>query len=515
MYSKIISGTALGIDGLLVSVETDISQGLPGLSLVGYLASSVKEAGERVRTALRNSGFFLPPSKITVNLSPADVRKDGTGYDVAIAVGILISMGKIILSEELNKEIASTLFIGELGLDGNVLPIRGVLPIVDYAAKMGIRNVVLPNENKEEASFVKEVNIYPVKSLQELIDMLHAGSFPEPYVPHDTSEVSPVETLDDLADIKGQELMKRGVIAAVAGFHNIIMTGAAGAGKSMIAKCIPGLMPPLSYEESMELTKIYSVAGLLECDMRFMDRRPFRSPSQNISQTAMLGGGTVPKPGEVSLANSGVLFLDEFPEFKRDVLESLRQPMEDKKVSISRVKGSYTFPARFMLVSARNNCPCGFYPDRSRCRCNAGEIFRYQSRISHPIMDRIDIRLEVKRVSFGELFTVEEGMSTESARQLILSARERQKYRYRNEKFNYNSEVPQSMINEYIKLSDKEQRILKEVFEQQDMSARGYFRLLKLIRTIADINDRDEIKLSDIEEAVFFRNETQSKGEFV
>ena len=357
MYSKIISGTALGIDGLLVSVETDISQGLPGLSLVGYLASSVKEAGERVRTALRNSGFFLPPSKITVNLSPADVRKDGTGYDVAIAVGILISMGKIILSEELNKEIASTLFIGELGLDGNVLPIRGVLPIVDYAAKMGIRNVVLPNENKEEASFVKEVNIYPVKSLQELIDMLHAGSFPEPYVPHDTSEVSPVETLDDLADIKGQELMKRGVIAAVAGFHNIIMTGAAGAGKSMIAKCIPGLMPPLSYEESMELTKIYSVAGLLECDMRFMDRRPFRSPSQNISQTSMLGGGTVPKPGEVSLANSGVLFLDEFPEFKRDVLESLRQPMEDKKVSISRVKGSYTFPARFMLVSARNNCP--------------------------------------------------------------------------------------------------------------------------------------------------------------
>ena len=514
MYSKIISGTALGIDGLLVSVETDISQGLPGLSLVGYLASSVKEAGERVRTALRNSGFFLPPSKITVNLSPADIKKDGTGYDLAIAVGILISMGKLVLNEEMNKEIASTLFIGELGLDGNVLPIKGVLPIVDYAAKMGIRNVVLPNENKEEASFVKNVNLFPVESMPELINILYSGRWPEPYIPSEENEIS-VTTLDDLSDIKGQELMKQGVMVAVAGFHNIIMTGAAGAGKSMIAKCIPGLMPALSYEESMELTKIYSVAGLLDSHMRFIGRRPFRSPSQNISQTAMIGGGSFPKPGEVSLANSGVLFLDEFPEFSRNVLESLRQPMEDKKVSISRVKGSYTFPAKFMLVSARNNCPCGFYPDRSKCRCNAGEIFRYQSRISHPIMDRIDIRLEVKRVSFGELFTEESGMSTIEAKGIIMNARERQKYRYRNESFSYNSEVPQGMINEYIKLTDREHQILKEIFEEQDMSARGYFRLLKLIRTIADINDREEIKLTDIEEAVFFRNESQTKGDFV
>lgn len=514
MYSKIMSGTALGIDGLLVSVETDISQGLPGLSLVGYLASSVKEAGERVRTALRNSGFFFPPSKITVNLSPADIRKDGTGYDLAIAVGILISMGKIILNEEMNNDLANTLFIGELGLDGNILPIKGVLPIVDYAAKMGIRNVVLPNENKEEASFVKDINLFPVESLTEIINILYIGHWPAPYVP-DEREGTMVTTLDDLSDIKGQELMKQGVIVAVAGFHNIIMTGAAGAGKSMIAKCIPGLMPSLSYEESMELTKIYSVAGLLDSDMRFIHRRPFRSPSQNISQTAMIGGGAIPKPGEVSLANSGVLFLDEFPEFSRNVLESLRQPMEDKKVSISRVKGSYTFPAKFMLVSARNNCPCGFYPDRSKCKCNAGEIFRYQSRISHPIMDRIDIRLEVKRVSFGELFSEEPGLSTRKARDIIMNARERQKYRYKNEKFSFNSEVPQGMINEYIKLTDREHRILKEIFEEQDMSARGYFRLLKLIRTIADINDRDEIKLSDIEEAIFFRNESQTKGDFV
>lgn len=292
MYSKIMSGTALGIDGLLVSVETDISQGLPGLSLVGYLASSVKEAGERVRTALRNSGFFFPPSKITVNLSPADIRKDGTGYDLAIAVGILISMGKIILNEEMNNDLANTLFIGELGLDGNILPIKGVLPIVDYAAKMGIRNVVLPNENKEEASFVKDINLFPVESLTEIINILYIGHWPAPYVP-DEREGTVVTTLDDLSDIKGQELMKQGVIVAVAGFHNIIMTGAAGAGKSMIAKCIPGLMPSLSYEESMELTKIYSVAGLLDSDMRFIHRRPFRSPSQNISQTAMIGASCI------------------------------------------------------------------------------------------------------------------------------------------------------------------------------------------------------------------------------
>ena len=514
MYSKVLSGVALGIDGMLISVETDISTGLPGLSLVGYLASSVKEAGDRVRAALKNIGYFLPSKKITINLSPADVRKDGTNYDLAIAMSILLSMGTIPDDEKLNKEISESLFLGELGLDGSIIHINGVLPIVDYAKKQGIKRVIIPASNADEAAYVKDIEIIPIEHLYDLMNSLSEGVWPATHVMHGLAEtrLEEVQTYPDLADIKGQELMKRGLVIAVAGFHNIIMTGAAGSGKSMIAKCIPGIMPEMSYEEKMELTKIYSVAKLLNTNGKLLDRRPFRSPGQSITDIALCGGGAKAKPGEISLANGGVLFLDELPEYRRNVIESLRQPLEDRQITVSRSRGMFTYPARFMLVSARNNCPCGFYPDRERCRCTSGEIFRYQNRVSHPIMDRIDIRLEVKPVEMRALFNEEKGLSSSEARKLICIARERQIRRFRGEGFNFNSEIPQNKVDEFIKLDSAMKEKMKCIFETTRMSARGYYRMLRLVRTIADIEDRDEIIDSDIDEALFFRNESDFRG---
>ncbi len=514
MYSKITSGSAMGIDAVIVNVEADVSAGLPGLNLVGYLSSSVREAGDRVRAALRNTGYFLPSQKITINLSPADVRKEGSAYDLAIAVSILISIGSFKLSEEFRKELGRTLFMGELGLDGRVLGTNGVLSVVDYAREKGYNRFVVPYPNAVEASLVKNVAITPLNTLQDMIDILSSENWGDTFTTPEKTEIE--DTFEyDLADIKGQETMKRGVIIAVAGFHNILMTGAAGSGKSMIAKCIPGIMPPLTYSESMELTKIYSVAGLLSTEAGMMHRRPFRSPHQNISEAALCGGGSSPKPGEVTLSNSGVLFLDEFPEFRRSSIEALRQPMEDKQVTVSRIKATYTFPARFMLVSSRNNCPCGYYPDRTKCRCNAGEIFRYQSRISHPIMDRIDIRLEVSPVSYEQLFSDTQGLCSEEARRIIIQARRRQESRYKNESFIFNSEIPQSKINEYIILGSSEKELLESVYTEKELSARAYFRLLRLSRTIADINDRENITTSDIEEAVFYRNDSDKGREML
>ena len=345
MYSKIYSGIALGIDGLIITVETDISMGLPGLNLVGYLSSSVKEAADRVRTALKNAGYHIPSMKVTVNLSPADIRKDGTLFDTAIATGILISMGCFNFSEEFENEIEKTLFLGELGLDGSILPVKGVLPIVDHALKKGFERIVVPRENAREASFIKELEIIPVSSLSDIINIFYREDWGECFKPSEPENDPSPLFLHDLKDIRGQETMKRGVIIGVAGFHNILLTGAAGSGKSMIAKCIPELMPDLTYNESLELTKIYSVSGDLDLTGGLMNKRPFRAPGQNVSVPALIGGGNNPKPGEVSLANGGVLFLDEFPEYSRAVIEGLRQPMEDHMVNVSRVKASYTFPA--------------------------------------------------------------------------------------------------------------------------------------------------------------------------
>ena len=501
MYSIIKSGCPLGIGGMLVSVEADISQGLPSLSLVGYLSSSVREAGDRVRTALQNSGYGLPPRRITVSLSPADIRKEGAGYDLAIAVALLCSMGAI--SPEKTEDY---MFLGELGLDGSVREIPGVLAVAHFAAGQGIRKLIVPAGNAQEASCIEGLSVFGVDTLTDVVEFLEGGLILDPVFP-DLQTLQPVEEVHDISEIHGQRTMKRGMEIAVAGFHNIILTGAAGSGKSLMAKCLPGLMPEMTYEEQLELTKIYSVAGLLKGEgTGLLRRRPFRSPHSNVSLPALLGGGTIPRPGEVSLANSGVLFLDEFPHFAKGVIESLRAPMEDQEVTISRVKASYRFPSRFMLVAARNNCPCGFYPDRARCRCTERQIVEYRNRISHPIMDRIDIRIEVRPVEIGDLLGEAAGETSETVRGRIEEARARQVHRFREESFCYNSGIPQRRMKEYIHLGDQETELLKQVYQQGGLSARGYFKVLRLARTIADLAGQEEIRKEDLVEALFFRN---------
>ena len=507
MYSKVTSGTALGIEGKIISVEVDISAGLPGISMVGNLAPSVREAGDRVRTALKNINVCLPPRKVTVNLSPGDLRKTGTGFDLPIAAAILLSLSDKSRDSELDSFLQSSLILGELALDGSVLPISGVLPTIDHAHKMGIDRFIIPYGNLREASFIKDINIHPIKHLSQLYSMLEDGVIPDCERYDDSETDHEISGSYDLADVKGQETMKRGVIIAVAGFHNILLTGAAGSGKSMISKCIPGIMPEPTYEEMLELTKIYSISGKLLNDDGFIKSRPFRSPHSSVTDIAMLGGGMNVMPGEVSLATSGVLFLDEFPEFRRNVIDALRQPMEDKVINVSRLKASYTYPANFMLVAARNNCPCGFYPDRKRCRCTDTERINYGNKISYPIMDRIDIRLDVRQVSYLDLKDDDTGMSSAEARDIVKRAREIQADRYRNETFNYNSEIPQNRIDDYIRLDARGEEHLRKAFEDSIISARGYTRILKLARTIGDINGHSDVTSDDIEEALFFRNE--------
>ena len=506
MYSKINSGCPLGIDGMLVSVEADIAQGLPGLSLVGYLSSSVREAGDRVRTALRNSGYGLPPRRITVSLSPADVRKDGAGYDLAIATALLCSM-EVISPDGLEEY----LILGELGLDGSVRGIPGVLPVAHFASRSGIRKLIVPLENAAEASCIDGVEVYGVSGLCEMISFLNGEQSISPSVYSEDRGREPA-ILHDFSEIHGQKVMKRGMEIAVAGFHNIILTGAAGAGKSLLAKCIPGIMPPMTYDEQLELTKIYSVAGLLKNGDGLVRTRPFRSPHTSVSASAMLGGGSVPKPGEVSLSSHGVLFLDELPEFNRGIIESLRAPLEDKEITVSRVRTSCSFPAKFMLVAARNHCPCGYYPDRSRCRCTERQIADYQNRVSHPIMDRIDIRIEVCPVKMEELLSSEKEEGSLLVRGRIEEARERQLFRYRGEAFHFNSELPQKKLSEYIRLSSEEEERVKQIYRRGELSARGYFRVLRLARTIADVNGRETIGGRELTEALFFRNVSEEGG---
>ena len=517
MYSKVYSGIPVGIEGMLISVEADISNGLPAFDLVGYLAASVKEARDRVRSALRNSGFILPAQRITVNLSPADVRKDGTGFDLSIAVAVLIAMQVIPDSEKFNN----ILFLGELGLDGRILPVPGVLPIVHFASSRGINTVVVPSGNVTEARFIQDIEVIPVGSLRNLIEMLYemcsggemgdlvfGENRDDTYLEVENPERRKEDSeYADFADIRGMETAKRGMLIAAAGFHNILMTGAAGSGKSMMAKALPGILPEMDYKEKLELTKIYSVAGLLKGSTSLIERRPYRAPHYSVSEYALIGGGEKPRPGEISLATGGVLFLDEFPHFKKTAIEALRQPMEDKRVTVSRVRASYTFPARFMLVAARNNCPCGLYPDRTRCKCTYHEIVTYQNRISHPIMDRIDIRLAVTPLPYEEMFRKEKGTPSSVMRSMVETARERQSHRFRKESWSFNSEIPQGSMEKYINLSLACDRMLKTEYDKTDISARGYFKLLRLVRTVADLNDRDNITEDDIKEAIYFRNE--------
>ncbi|MBS4960935.1 MAG: YifB family Mg chelatase-like AAA ATPase, partial [Clostridiales bacterium] len=391
MISKLKSCTLSGIDGTIVDVETDISQGLPGYDLVGLPDNAVKESKERVRTAIKNSGFTLPPKKITINLAPADVRKEGTHFDLPIAAGILLAGGVIT-----PKNLENTLFIGELSLDGSVRRVNGVLPMVISGYEQGFRKFIVPAENAGEASLIDGTESYPVSSLKELVDLLNGQIKNKPYHT-DISKLFSSEFKDsplDFSDVRGQESAKRALEIAAAGSHNILIIGPPGSGKTMMASRLPTILPDLSFAESLETTKIYSVSGLLPRDQALIHTRPFRSPHHTCSEMALIGGGRIPRPGEVSLAHNGILFLDELPEFRRSALESLRQPLEDRKITISRANGTVTYPCNFMLIAAMNPCPCGHLGDPNRCHCTDNEIEKYTNRISGPLLDRFDIQIE-------------------------------------------------------------------------------------------------------------------------
>lgn len=506
MYSKVLSCAVYGIDGIAVNVEADIHDGLPTFTMVGYLSSSVKEAGERVRTALKNSGYYLPPKRITINLSPADLKKDGSGFDLPISIAVLMSLGIV---PEVDME--NTVIIGELSLNGKVNSVPGILPMIHYCYKRGIKCCVVPKANQEEAGLIQGMKVIGVETLQEAVDYIQGMVDVSPYINTNKFIDKNICYNVDFSEIKGQHVLKRGMEIAAAGFHNVLMTGAAGAGKSMIAKRLPTIMPRLTFEESIEVTKIYSINGMLPNSGALIYERPFRSPHHTISNYALIGGGRVPKPGEVSLAHNGVLFLDEIPEFNKNVLEVMRQPLEDRKITISRVNASYVFPADFMLVAAMNPCPCGFYPNMKKCSCSSIQIKRYQGRVSGPLLDRIDMNIEVKPIEYDELFSNGFEENSTSIRERVEAAIKIQRKRYKEDGINFNSQLDGKLIKKYINLGEKEEKILEKSFKTMELSARGTHRILKLSRTIADLDGSKEIGEKHLMEALFYRNGIKNK----
>lgn len=502
MYSYVMSGTIFGIQGMMIQVEADVSDGLPGFHLVGSLSKEIRESGERIRTALRNIGVCLPPKRVVVNLSPADVHKAGSGFDLPIAIATLISIGIIP-----RENVDDIVILGELGLDGRILPVNGVLPIADCAAKAGYRYIIVPEENKQEAALVEQIAVIGADHLKGLVEQLHNkenfnGAV---YVPEKKEFIEVGHPSFDFRDLKGQPVVRRTMEIAASGMHNLLMTGPPGAGKTLAAKCITGILPDLTFEEQMELTKIYSVKGLLSKQNQMLTKPPFRAPHHTITASALIGGGCIPKPGEISLAHNGVLFLDELPEFSRNVIEVLRQPLEEEVVRISRLNQNFEFPAKIMLVAARNPCPCGCYPDRNRCHCTDSQILSYQGKISRAILDRIDLHVNVQPVSYEEMVGNRKWESSETIRDRIRMVHSIQQKRYKNKKIRFNSQLDVESIQEVCRLSGEEQKFIQTLYENHSLSGRAYHRLLKLARTIADMEGEEDIRLPHLMEAASYR----------
>lgn len=504
MVSKVLSATVVGLDGVLIEVETDILNGLPSFTIVGLPDKAVEESKERVRSAIKNSGAEFPTKKVTVNLAPGDLPKEGPSFDLPIAVSILLSSG------QLNFNTKSSLFVGELSLNGEIRLSKGILPIVLAAKEKKIENIFIPVGNSREAEVVNGISIYPVQSLKELFNHLVGNSIILPLVPIRFEDEQDSSEYDfDMRDIKGQAYVKRAVEVAVAGGHNILLKGPPGAGKTLIAKTIPSILPLLSFEEALEVTKIYSISGLLQ-GKSILRTRPFRSPHHTTSHVGLVGGSANPRPGEISLAHRGVLFLDELPEFSRYVLEALRQPLEDGIVSISRARERVVFPSRFMLVAAANPCPCGFYGDSTKvCTCSAGQVLKYQKKLSGPLLDRIDIHIDVPAVKVEKL--VEEGQDAEDSqaiRKRVEKAALYQQKRFFGKKIMVNSEMSSRDLKELLFIEEEAKEIMKNAMKTLSLSARSFNKVLKVSRTIADLEGSARVTPPHILEALQYRPKT-------